>query len=67
MKTFIVSNERLSNVLLTLWESCEENGARLDIDPAKGEIRVVDKGQTLLAKITALDVVDEYDLAREIF
>lgn len=65
MKTFYISKESLPDMLSMLWDECETIGARLNLDPVNDNIQIV-KHDAVVALITPLDIIEEFDLRCEL-
>lgn len=65
MKTYYISTDSLSDVMATLYEECAAVGATFETRPIENEILVKFSDKTVRIKV--LEVVDAYDISREIF
>lgn len=65
MKTIYFSTESLSDVLTTLYEECAAIGAAFEIKPYESEIFLKLPDRTV--RLKALEVLDAYDISRELF
>lgn len=65
MKTIYFSTESLSDVLTTLYEECAAIGANFEIKPSENEIYIKFPDRTV--RLKALEVLDAYDISRELF
>lgn len=66
MKTFIIDKENLSSVLESLWEKAKESNTQVTLNSVANQLTIV-KENELIAVVGVAEVVDEYDLIRELF
>jgi hypothetical protein len=66
MKTFIIDKENLSSVLESLWEKAKESNTQVTLNSVANQITIVRENE-LIAVVGVAEVVDEYDLIRELF
>ena len=66
MKTFIIDKERLSSVLESLWEKAKESNTQVTLNSVANQLTIVRENE-LIAVVGVAEVVDEYDLIRELF
>ena len=66
MKTFVIDKERLSSVLESLWEKAKESNTQVTLNSVANQITIVRENE-LIAVVGVAEVVDEYDLIRELF
>lgn len=65
MQTINISRDSLSDVLTTLYDECASIGATFKTDPLSDEIIVKLPNKEI--KIKIYDIVDAYDISRELF
>lgn len=66
MKTFVIDKERLSSVLESLWEKAKESNTQVTLNSVANQLTIVRENE-LIAVVGVAEVVDEYDLIRELF
>lgn len=66
MKTFIIDKENLSSVLESLWEKAKESNTQVTLNSVANQITIVRENE-LIAVVGVAEVIDEYDLIRELF
>lgn len=66
MKTFVIDKERLSSVLESLWEKAKESNTQVTLNSVANQLTIV-KENELIAVVGVAEVIDEYDLIRELF
>jgi hypothetical protein len=66
MKTFIIDKENLSSVLESLWEKAKESNTQVTLNSVANQLTIVRENE-LIAVVGVAEVVDEYDLIRELF
>lgn len=66
MKTFVIDKERLSSVLESLWEKAKESNTQVTLNSVANQLTIVRENE-LIAVVGVTEVVDEYDLIRELF
>jgi hypothetical protein len=66
MKTFVIDKENLSSVLESLWEKAKESNTQVTLNSVANQLTIVRENE-LIAVVGVAEVVDEYDLIRELF
>lgn len=66
MKTFVIDKENLSSVLESLWEKAKESNTQVTLNSVANQLTIV-KENELIAVVGVAEVIDEYDLIRELF
>lgn len=66
MKNYVIDRDRLGSVLTSLWDDCEDENVQICMSPSNQQITVT-LDNTCVACIGVAEIVDEYDIVREIF
>lgn len=66
MKTFVIDKENLSSVLESLWEKAKESNTQVTLNSVANQLTIVRENE-LIAVVGVAEVIDEYDLIRELF
>lgn len=66
MKTYVIDKENLSSVLESLWEKAKESNTQVTLNSVANQLTIV-RDNELIAVVGVAEVVDEYDLIRELF
>jgi hypothetical protein len=66
MKTFVIDKENLSSVLESLWEKAKESNTQVTLNSVANQLTIARENE-LIAVVGVAEVVDEYDLIRELF
>lgn len=66
MKSYVIDKDRLGSVLTSLWDDCEGENVKICMSPRAQQITVI-QDNACVACIGVAEIVDEYDIVREIF